>query len=131
VNQLTALPESISQLAALQELQLDVNLMTTSPESISQHTALLVRGSRSASWPRCRRAAASSRHCTGADLRDLLFTLSESIGQLTALQELRLEVNQLTTLPESIGQLTALQELQSVEYLMTTSPESIGQLTAL
>jgi len=60
-----------------------------------------------------------------------LAMLPESIGQLTALQFLRLDGNQLTTLPESIGQLTALQDLWLQHNQLTTLPESIVQLTAL
>jgi len=60
-----------------------------------------------------------------------LTMLPESIGQLTALQFLRLDSNQLSTLPESIGQLTTLQRFWLQHNLLTTLPESIGQLTAL
>ncbi|MEI8301230.1 MAG: leucine-rich repeat domain-containing protein, partial [Chlamydiota bacterium] len=108
-NQLTALPDSISQLTALRVLTLKNNQLTTLPESIGQLTALQILGLEG----------------------NQLTTLPESIGQLTALRILSLEGNQLTTLPESIGQLTALHGLSLDGNQLTTLPESIGQLTAL
>jgi len=60
-----------------------------------------------------------------------LTTLPESIGHLTALNQLVLQNNQLTTLPESIGHLTALNQLSLQNNQLTTLPESIGHLTAL
>jgi internalin A len=69
---------------------------------------------------------------TVLDLSELSLTeLPESIGQLTALQELSLRGNKLTELPESIGQLIALQSLYLDNNKLTELPESIGQLTAL
>ncbi|MHA1192340.1 MAG: leucine-rich repeat domain-containing protein [Promethearchaeota archaeon] len=61
-----------------------------------------------------------------------LKTLPESIGNLSSLKRLDLRSNQLTTLPESIGNLSSLKELWLENYnRLTTLPESIGKLTSL
>jgi len=60
-----------------------------------------------------------------------LSTLPESIGNLSSLQTLFLNGNQLTTLPESIGNLSSLQTLVLNGNQLTTLPESITRLTSL
>ena len=60
-----------------------------------------------------------------------LTALPESIGQLSNLQSLVLIENQLTALPESIGQLSNLRSLFISDNQLTALPESIGQLTNL
>ena len=64
-------------------------------------------------------------------LRVNLTKLPESIGNLSALQRINLEHNQLTSLPESIGNLTALQKINLWSNQLKSLPESIGNLTAL
>jgi internalin A len=55
---------------------------------------------------------AAETHVTGLNLSELsLQQLPESLGQLTALQLLFLDGNQLSALPESLGQLSKLREL--------------------
>jgi leucine-rich repeat protein SHOC2 len=67
------------------------------------------------------------------DLEEIGLTgaVPAEIGQLTALRELNLSVNQLTSLPAEIGQLTALRELYLNGNRLTSVPAVIGQLTAL
>ena len=66
------------------------------------------------------------------DLNDnQLVSLPESMGQLTNLQYLGLGGNQLVTLPDSIGQLTNLEELELRINQLANLPESIGGLTSL
>ena len=60
-----------------------------------------------------------------------LTTLPESLGTLTALQELDLSSNPPTTLPECLGNLTQLKSLVLSSNQLTTLPESLGNLTAL
>ena len=60
-----------------------------------------------------------------------IIVLPESIGQLSNLQYLSLSNNQITVLPESIGQLSNLQELWLNNNQITVLPESIGQLSNL
>ena len=55
-------------------------------------------------------------------------TLTPVIGQLTALQRLGLDDNHLTTLPPEIGQLTALQRLDLTHNQLTTLPPALGRL---
>jgi internalin A len=106
---LTELPESLSQLTALQSLNLSYNQLTALPESLGQLTAL-----------------------QSLDISENQLTaLPESLSQLTALQSLNLSSNQLTALPESLGQLTALQSLDLSNNLLTALPELLGQLTEL
>lgn len=60
-----------------------------------------------------------------------LYTLPESIENLTSLQVLHAWNNNLASLPESIGELRNLQELNLNENNLTSLPESIGKLTSL
>jgi Leucine-rich repeat (LRR) protein len=58
----------------------------------------------------------------------------EAIGNLTALNGLWLNGNQLTVVPDAIGNLTALTALTSLDVSdnkLTLVPEAIGKLTAL
>lgn len=68
-----------------------------------------------------------SLHLSGVDIS----SLPESIGLLTALQELVLSDTRITALPESIGGLTELQVLVLSYTKITALPESTGRLTAL
>jgi internalin A len=69
---------------------------------------------------------------THLDLSSLgLTTLPPEIGQLTALNELHLQYNQLSALPPEIGQLTALTRLDLNDNQLSALPPEIGQLTAL
>ena len=60
-----------------------------------------------------------------------LTALPPEIGQLTSLQTLGLDGNQLTALPPEIGQLTSLQTLNLDGNQLTALPPEIGQLTSL
>lgn len=57
--------------------------------------------------------------------------MPESIWQLTALTELRLNENHLVSVPELMGQLTSLTYLGLDQNQLVSVPESIGQLTGL
>ena len=108
-NQLTALPESLGQLAQLQTLYLHNNQLTALPESLGQLTKL-------------ERLNLDNNQLT---------TLPESLGRLTQLRTLDLDNNDLTALPESLGQLTQLNTLFLQRNQLTALPESLGQLTQL
>ena len=57
--------------------------------------------------------------------------LPAEIGQLSQLQKLHLDHNQLETLPAEIGQLSQLQELNLSNNELQTLPAEIGQLSQL
>ena len=108
-NQLTALPESIGNLAGLRELYVNDNQLTALPESIGNFVGLRVlhvRGNR-------------------------LTALPESIGNLVGLTRFSVTDNQLTALPESIGNLVGLSDLYVYDNQLTALPESIGNLRGL
>jgi leucine-rich repeat protein SHOC2 len=54
--------------------------------------------------------------------------LPAEIGQLTSLETLRLEGNQLTVLPPEIGQLTSLRRLALGGNRLTTLPRELADL---
>jgi len=60
-----------------------------------------------------------------------LSTLPDSLRQLSQLQELNLDGNQLTALPDWLGQLIQLQRLNLGFNQLTMLPDSLGQLTQL
>jgi Leucine-rich repeat (LRR) protein len=131
-NQLTTLPESISNLTNLQHLELRMNDLTTLPESIGnlsnlQHLNIELNF--------LSRLPESIMNLTNLEVLNLgtneLSTLPESIGNLTNLRTLYLKSNELSTLPESIGNLTNLRTLNLNNNQLTTLPESIGNLTNL
>jgi Leucine-rich repeat (LRR) protein len=64
-------------------------------------------------------------------IKNRLTFLSDSIGNLTNLQELDLYENQLTFLPDSIGNLHNLQKLNLQSNQLTFLPDSIGNLRNL
>jgi internalin A len=60
-----------------------------------------------------------------------IFELPEEIGQLTNLQALKLQDNQLTSLPDSIAKLINLERLDLGGNNLTSLPKAIGRLTNL
>jgi internalin A len=60
-----------------------------------------------------------------------LTELPVSLWQLTQLQQLRVDNNQLTALPAALGQLTQLRTLAVWRNQLTVLPEALGQLTQL
>ena len=108
-NQLTALPESLRNLANLTRLDLGRNQLTVLPESLGNLANL-----------------------TMLDLSEnQLTTLPESLCNLANLTELYLFENQLTVLPESLCNLVNLMELVLFGNQLTTLPESLCNLANL
>ena len=108
-TKISALPDSIGQLANLQSLNLRRTSISVLPDSIGQLAAL--------------------------QRLDLTYTpisaLPDSIGQLAALQSLYLTDTPISALPDSIGQLAALQSLDLSGTKISALPDSIGQLANL
>ena len=104
VNQLTALPESIGQLAGLQSLNVWNNKLTALPESIGQLAGLqsldLGFNQLTALPESIRPTRRPASRSTSASIS--WTALPESIGQLAGLQSLIVWNNKLTALPESI-----------------------------
>lgn len=106
---LTTLPESITQLKQLRELEVNNNPLRALPDFIWQLTNL-----------------------ESLNISDTgLGTLSESVGKLTRLGALFASRNELTTLPESIGQLSQLKFLTLGANKLNRLPSSMGQCTQL
>jgi len=75
---------------------------------------------------------ARQNRATELDLSLLGLTeLPEDVGQLSQLQSLYLDSNQLSELPASIGQLSQLQRLDLSNNQLSELPASIGQLSQL
>ncbi|HLO17397.1 MAG TPA: COR domain-containing protein [Anaerolineales bacterium] len=107
--ELTELPESLSHLTQLQELDLSNHKLTSLPLWLGNLVQL-------------QRLNLSNNQLTA---------LPESLGNLKQLWLLDLSHNQLKTLPESLGQLIKLQSLILSDNELATLPESLGQLTQL
>ncbi len=108
-NQFTTFPESLTNLHSLQELEMSLNQLTTLPDSIGNLKDLQKLNL----------------------LENQLTTLPESIGKLSSLQILNLAENQLTALPTTFGDLHSLQELHLNQNKLSSIPESFGNLHAL
>lgn len=103
-NEISSLPDSITQLTQLKVVDLNQNKITYLPENIGDMTTL-----------------------THLYLDDNQLTrLPDSIETLDTLYYLRVASNQLTNLPDIIGDLDNLQYLDVSDNLLTKLPESIG-----
>ncbi|MEG5172578.1 leucine-rich repeat domain-containing protein [Microcoleus sp. B3-D7] len=131
-NQLRSLPESIASLTQLQRLYLDDNQLRSLPESIASLTRLrqlYLHNNQLRSLPE---SIASLTRLQQLYLHNnQLRSLPESITSLTQLQHLDLHNNQLTELPEAIASLTQLQRVDLSENQLTELPEAIASLTQL
>ncbi|MHA1489675.1 MAG: leucine-rich repeat domain-containing protein [Promethearchaeota archaeon] len=133
----TALPESIGNLQALQELRLEeCRFLTSLPESLSNLRSLkklILSGCfLLKSLPESLGNLKTLRELKLEECRSLK-TLPENLGELKSLQKLTLEgCNSLLKLPESMSNLQALHELKLEECRsLTTLPESLGKLSSL
>jgi Leucine-rich repeat (LRR) protein len=147
--ELTAVPDSITQLTSLTDLNLHGNRLTAVPDSVWRlrrhvgHERHASAGGAAPSWrrkekqqprpvpaPRCARCPAGSK-ATILDLSGLLTAVPDSVWRLTSLNVLRLGRNQLTAVPASITQLTSLTRIDLTDNQLTAVPDSIGRLTSL
>ena len=141
-NQLTRVPAEIGQLTSLEALYLHDNQLTLPADELTSLELLgLGDNQRSGSSRRWRgwsqRQSADER--AGGDRQLTSNKLTEcrrrshvaGDGQLTSLECLTLNDNQLTSVPAEIGQLTSLEELWLNDNKLTSVPAEIGQLTSL
>jgi len=106
-NQLTEIPESLTKLSNLTQLDLRNNKLTEIPESLTKLSNL-----------------------TQLDLSlNQLTEIPESLTKLSNLTQLYLSSNQLTEIPESIGKLSNLTQLYLSGNQLTEIPESISKLS--
>ena len=131
-NELTTLPDSVTQLSRLTTLDLSWNKLTTLPDAVtrlSQLTTLDLRGNGLTTLPD---SVTQLAQLTKLDLsRNELTTLPDSVTQLAQLTKLDLRNSKLTTLPDSLGQLSQLTTLDLSRNKLTTLPDSLGQLSQL
>ncbi|MEY3329047.1 MAG: hypothetical protein RLZZ115_1930, partial [Cyanobacteriota bacterium] len=131
-NQLTSVPESITRLTNLSQLDLGRNQLTSVPESIGSLTNLSQLNLSENQLTNVPESIGSLTNLSQLDLgRNQLTSVPESITRLTNLSKLYLSYNQLTSVPESIGSLTNLSYLYLSGNQLTIVPESIGSLTNL
>ena len=129
---ITALPDSIGQLANLQVLNLSFTEITALPDFIAQLTNLQKLDLSYTKITALPDFIAQLTNLQKLDLRHTNITeLPESIGQLVNLQTLVLGAIKITELPDSFGRLSNLEGLFLWDTSITRLPESIGQLSNL
>ncbi|MFO8018982.1 MAG: hypothetical protein R6U96_10125 [Promethearchaeia archaeon] len=108
-NQLTEIPDALSQLSALTELSLTHNNISMLSESIGDLSSL------------------KNLYLDN----NRIIRLPESITQLESLVTLNLEDNCISTLPDTIGHLTSLKTLELSNNNFIEFPRALGNLHSL
>jgi len=131
-NQITAIPESLAQLANLRELNLFRNQITTIPDSLAQLVNLQILF-----LTNNRITAIPDSLAQLSNLRELylgvnqITAIPDSLAQLANLRELKLFSNQISAIPDSLAQLANLQVLYLANNQITAIPDSLAQLAKL
>lgn len=129
---LSSLPESMSKLSNLTELNVSRNNLVSLPECIgtlSQLTKLNASNNSLVSLPKY---IGTLSQLTKLDVSDnALKHLPEDIGTLSQLTELNVSYNSLTDLPESIYTLSVLQKLNISSNRIDSLSERLGELHCL
>src|ERR1017187_2532215 len=131
-NQITAIPDSLARLAVLRALNLSYNQITAIPNSLAQPAllnALFLAGNQITSIPDSLAKLALLRKLYLSD--NLITAIPDSLAQLAQLQELDLSKNQITAIPDSLAQLAQLQELDLSNNQITAIPDSLAALENL
>jgi len=132
IPDLSILPNSIGQFAALSMLDISSTQITKLPEGIGNLTALTSLHVRNTQITKLPEGIGNLTALTSLDIGYTYITeLPEGIGNLTALTSLHVGNTQITKLPEWLGNLTALTSLDIGYTYITELPEGIGNLTAL
>ena len=131
-NKLIQLPESISKLTKLRELNLGFNDLTSLPDSIGNLKSLEILSLKYNKFESFPQEIFSLYSLKKLNLESLkLNKTSEKLGQLINLEDLSLHSNQLTTLPSSIKNLKSLKSLDIGSNNFTSLPNFIGNLSSL
>ena len=131
-NQISVLPDSIGNLANLLYFACRENKISVLPRADEEYSLSSGSGKRGYIS-----SFASSSICNLTSLQELWINnnqideLPNSIGNLTSLQEFFCGNNQISMLPDSIGNLTNLHKLVIIGNKISEIPESIGNLTNL
>ena len=124
-----SLPEIFGLWPNLQVLNLELDEISNVPESLSDMTRL-----QSLNLSQNRLTSVPDWLCDLTNLHGLILSANplasvpESLGNLTNLQFLGLSQNQLTSVPESLGNLANLQALDLSYNQLTTVPDSFADL---
>jgi internalin A len=131
-NQISEIPESLSQLTNLTELYLWGNQISEIPESLSKLTNLTELYLWQNQISGIPESLSKLTNLTELYLwQNQISEIPESLSQLTNLTELNLSQNQISEIPESLSQLTNLTELNLSQNQISEIPESLSQLTNL
>lgn len=131
-NNLTTLPESITQLTNLSYLDLSKNSISALPNSVTQLTKLQKLNLHYNNLIELPGNLVKLENLEVLNLSDnSLTSLPNTIGDLKNLQELNLYYNSLRSLPDTIGKLTNLQSLNLSDNNLSSLPDTIIQLTNL
>ena len=131
-NQLTSLPDSLLPLKELEVLDAYVNLLTKVPEWLSQFTELQTLRLSKNALSHLPEPLGQLQHLSVLDLDVNRFTATpECIGSLKQLEDLYFAANGLESIPDWIGELCNLQMLSLNYNRLTTLPGSIGRLQSL
>ncbi|MFX0065788.1 MAG: leucine-rich repeat domain-containing protein [Candidatus Hermodarchaeota archaeon] len=131
-NQLKGLPNTIKNLANLEELDLSYNQLNNLPESFGNLENLKILNLRANKLNILPEAFGQLAGLINLNLSyNQLKFLPETFGQLAQLIKLELQVNQLRALPESFGQLKNLKNLDLSYNQLQSLPEGFKQLIEL
>jgi small GTP-binding protein len=108
-NQLSAIPERLSELESLTYLNLNSNNLAVLPVSIGRLKSLRVLNLNN----------------------NQLLSLPDTIVQLTALQELSTANNKISALPDSMKRLSSLKELYLLNNQLSSLPDTISEIKSL
>ncbi len=131
-NELTDVPEEISQLSNLQMLYLGHNKLVTLPETLPKLLQLNVLDLSFNQLPFVPEIVGQISNLKALHLSDNHLTLiPEAIARLSNLQVLDISFNRLTAVPEIFGRFSILEELYISENLLISVPEVIAKLSKL